>query len=317
VQTNEWVWGRKGILKVESAWKMLLIVFPQFDRIYLTESIGGDFMGDTKFCHSCGSNIPVAALFCPHCGQKQETIAQEPERVVQTPEEPAMTPTEDIQVSEASAGAGDQAPEASAQTVVQQPPVETDFIPQQQPNANETTTAALQQQTASAGPEPVAQTYGQSPAQPQQPQPVFQQPAQPVQENKPDYAQQLLQAAAPQQKPKKRFPWFFAILWGGMLIFIGVWIVAWFTYPNQSVHNPLNNLTIDTFRILTPVITILLLIYTLNLRLIVKKGKIIPTIVLVLTLLFSVFMFLSFELTEDDWAHQLVRPITEIFFEIE
>jgi len=28
-------------------------------------------------------------------------------------------------------------------------------------------------------------------------------------------------------------------------------------------------------------------------------------------------MFLSFELIEGDWAHDLIRPVTEIFFEFQ
>lgn len=91
----------------------------------------------------------------------------------------------------------------------------------------------------------------------------------------------------------------------------------WFTYPNQEYNNPLNNLTADTFRILAPVVTAILLIYTLNLRIVTKKLKAIPTIILILTILFSVFMFLSFELVDGDWAHDMIKPVTELFFEFE
>lgn len=273
-------------------------------------------MGDTKLCPSCGRNIPGAALFCPHCGQKQETIVQKPENTVQTPAETIPVQTVESQTTESHSEADSQTtPDVGVQpgqAVQQQPSVETEFIPQQ-PVAPDSV-AAAPQQPESPGSEPAAPNYAQGFVQPQQPQSGFQQQTQPVQNNKPDYAQQLLQAAAP-QKPKKRFPWFFAIVWAGLLIFTAVWIILWFTYPESQ--NPLNYLTVDTFRILTPVVTIVLLIYTLNLKLIVKKGKFIPTILLVLTLLLSVFMFLSFELVEGDWAHDLIRPITEIFFEFE
>ena len=70
------------------AWKMLLNVFPLFDRIYLIESIGGDYMGDIKMCSSCGNSIPVEAVFCPNCGQKQEAVIQEQEQAVQTLKNP-------------------------------------------------------------------------------------------------------------------------------------------------------------------------------------------------------------------------------------
>lgn len=270
-------------------------------------------MGDTKFCPSCGSNIPGAALFCPHCGQKQETIVKEPENTSQTPEATIPMQTEEAPKAEIQSEADSQTiTDAGVETeeAAQQQPNETAFMSQQSVVSYQV--SDVPQQPESPVPEPAAQNYAQELARPQQPQSGLQQQAQPVQDNKPDYAQQLMQAAAP-QKPKKRFPWFFAIVWAGLLIFTAVWIVLWFTYPESQ--NPLNYLTVDTFRILTPVVTIVLLIYTLNLKLIVKKGKFIPSILLVLTLLFSIFMFLSFELIEGDWAHDLIRPITEIFFE--
>lgn len=100
-----------------------------------------------------------------------------------------------------------------------------------------------------------------------------------------------------------------------MLAFIGVWVFMWTTYPDSE--NPLNSITVDTFRLITPVVSVVLLIYTLNLRLVVRKLKVIPTILLILSILLSVFMFLSFELVEGDWAHDLIRPVTEIFFEFD
>lgn len=100
-----------------------------------------------------------------------------------------------------------------------------------------------------------------------------------------------------------------------MLAFIGVWVFLWFTYPESQ--NPINNLSVDTLRLMTPVVAVVLLIYTLNLKIVVKKAKVIPTILLILSILFSVFMFLSFELIEGDWAHDLIRPVTEIFFEFQ
>lgn len=40
-------------------------------------------MGDIKMCSSCGNSIPVEAVFCPNCGQKQEAVIQEQEQAVQ------------------------------------------------------------------------------------------------------------------------------------------------------------------------------------------------------------------------------------------
>lgn len=276
-------------------------------------------MGDIKMCSSCGNSIPVEAVFCPNCGQKQEAVIQEQEQAVQTPEESVYQDAEEIKTPEPVSETDNHgAPDVSDQPEqdYQEPPIESEHTAQQQQAYPESTSAApQQQQTASSEPGQIQQqAYAQAFTQPQQPQPGYQ-PAQPAQSyQQPSYPQQAQQPEAP-KKPKKRFPWVFTILWIGMLAFIGVWVFLWFTYPESQ--NPINNLSVDTLRLMTPVVAVVLLIYTLNLKILVKKAKVIPTILLILSILFSVFMFLSFELIEGDWAHDLIRPVTEIFFEFQ
>lgn len=271
-------------------------------------------MGDIKVCPSCGHSIPAAAAFCPNCGHKQEVVpTPEPEKAARPAEASAAPQADENQISESLSAANP----VEASEVVEQPEQNSqqpsvEATAQEQPVSSDSATAAPQH-PVSPKPEPTQQqSYTQGYPQPQQ-QTAFRQQAQPAQ-GYPFNAQQAQQPAAP-QKPKKKFPWVFTILWAGMLIFIGVWIFLWFTYPESQ--NPLNTLTVDTFRILTPALAIVILIYMLNLKLIVKKGKVIPTILLAIALVITVFMFLSFELVDGDWAHDLIKPVTEIFFEFE
>jgi len=290
-------------------------VFPLFDKINLIESIGGDFMADIKTCSSCGAGIPVEALFCPNCGQKQEAMAQEPEQATQTPEEPIVEESATETVSGADSQAApdifeqeQKEPEAEPASSAEQSPVYPDPASAPQQPAS--------QKTETAQPQP---SYWQT-QQTQQPQPGYwdtkqSQPAQGYQP--PSYPQPASQPVAP-KKPKKKFPWVFTIVWIVMLAFIGVWVYLWTTYPVSQ--NPLTtvldtDVAIDFIRVIVPVISAILLIYTLFLKISVKKLKVIPTILLIIFFLASVFMFLSFELVEGDWPNDLIRPVAEMIFE--
>lgn len=260
-------------------------------------------MGDIKYCAYCGSSIPFEAAFCPYCGKKQETLARASDTAT-SPEIPQNVNNQETTVQDtvheaSETGVTEKFHQEPAEITDQKEPVSADNDP----------AAPDQQKQIPEGQEHDPMFITQAPDQQQHQQFLQQIPTSPVS------GPQQAQPAA--QKPRKRFPWVFAILWAGMLVFVCVWVYLWFTYPNPEINNPLYNLTADTFRILAPVVTIILMIYTLNLKIVVKKLKVIPTIILILTLLFSVFMFLSFELVEGDWAHDLIRPVTELFFEFE
>ena len=277
-------------------------------------------MGDIKTCSSCGNSIPAEAVFCPNCGQKQEPLAQEPEQEIQVPEESIIADVEESTpdtISEADSYASPGEWNQSEQ-VSQEPSVEETSTAQQTSVYPDTAAPS-----ASPGSETIQQPYGQ--AQPQQPsfwqdqpQQDYQQQAQPAQtQQQASYPQPTQQPAAP-KKPKKKFPWVFTILWIAMLAFIGVWVFLWTTYPEYE--NPLSTLLdadviVDVIRVMVPVISAILLIYTLNLKLVVKKLNVIPTILLIIFFLISAFMFLAFELVEGDWPHDLIRPVAETIFQ--
>lgn len=258
-------------------------------------------MGDFKYCPYCGSNIPSEAAFCPYCGKRQELTAGEPEQSHKSSIDMTTQGTVSPETVSGATGAGSISGTQSGETPSAAEMTKTNNTACENNETNNTTADGQQPQTF-LKPENVQQPYPGEISHPQQHE--FRQPAGYVQQDAP-------------QKPKKRFPCFFAVLWAGTLVFIGIWVYMWFTYPNQEYNNPLNNLTADTFRILAPVVTAILLIYTLNLRIVTKKLKAIPTIILILTILFSVFMFLSFELVDGDWAHDMIKPVTELFFEFE
>lgn len=257
-------------------------------------------------CLSCGNSIPTEAVFCPNCGQKQEPITQEVEKSVQNTEESIGSDIEETTVQdaifEADFNLASEEQNQQSDPGTEQSSLEMDTILQQQEPVSPAPAEEAKQPPVSPTPEEEQQQpYGQATAHAQSQQPQYQQPY---------YSQKAQQSAAPQNS-KKKFPWVFTVVWIGMLIFVGVWIYLWSTYPESQ--KPV--LGVDTFRILAPVVSAVLLLYTLNLKLIVKKLKVIPTILLILSLLFCLFMFLSYELIEGDMLHDLISPVTESFNE--
>jgi hypothetical protein len=259
-------------------------------------------MGDNKLCPSCNNAIPADAVFCPNCGSV--LTATEAAEAVQAEEMPA-TPTEQeaINVPE-SPDSVDTAPEPEPE----------------QPNEPEISQGPVQQPPVEPKP---AQTVSPQPAapQPQQPQPqpayvppqqAYAQPQQPYPQQAPQYYQQQPPYVQPQTppKPKKKFPWIFTILWIVMLAFVGVWVFLWTTYPEGQKPE----ITIDTLRVVSVAVSAVLLIYTLNLKLATKKLRALPTLLLIICLLLSAFMFCAVELIEGDFAHDVISPITDNLF---
>lgn len=98
-----------------------------------------------------------------------------------------------------------------------------------------------------------------------------------------------------------------------MLAFVGIWGYSYFMLSDYQVPE----ITTDTVRILTFAVSVILLIYTLNIRLLTKKFKVIPTILLIIFLLASFFMYASFEMIEGDWLHDAISPVTDALFQIQ
>lgn len=278
-------------------------------------------MSDIKFCPSCGTSLSVNAVFCHNCGQKQnvttepepipEAKATEPEAVEQTAPPAEEQPAE----SKIPPQANNVQPEVKLQDTYVTPETLTKPAPIQveQPSASQ----VAQPSAPQADPQPVnppqpqsayqkpASAYPQPTQQPYQP---GQQPYQPVQQpyQQPYYPQNPMpQQARP--TPAKKFPWFFTLLWLVLLAGVGVWGYFLFLYENYP--KPL--FTEDAQRIVIFVASAFVLLYTLSLKLSVKKLKILPTIILILCALVGFYLFSMIELVDGDWLHDAISDITE------
>lgn len=224
--------------------------------------------------------MPVDAIFCAECGQKQEIPAPQaqPDNVEEIKTDSVAAPEAVVENTPEVPKQPESQPVPPAYTV-QQPPVQPAAQPQsyQQP-----------------------QSYPQTPSY-QQPQ------SYPPQQGY--YQPQPAPAPAP-QKPKKKFPWVFTVLWLGMLGFVAFWAFYMFA-PDYEPE-----ITLDTVRIVIFAVTAVLMIYILNLKLATKKLKVLPTIFLVLVLIASFVLFCNYELTEGEMLHDLISPLTESFLPI-
>lgn len=225
-------------------------------------------MEETKSCSACGASMPVDAVFCPGCGQKQENL-----------------PIEEIKTDSNTNAAPAAQPNPYAQ-------------PNPQPNPY----AQPVQPAAAPAPKPAP---APAPASVVQPNPYQQNPT--YSQQQPYYQAQPAPTAIP-QKPKKKFPWVFAIAWVALLAFIGVWTVFMLN-PDYEVPE----ISIDTVRILIYVLSVFTLIYTLNIKLATRKLRALPTIFLVIMLVVCVVLFCAYELLEGEFFHDLVSPVTDSF----
>jgi hypothetical protein len=229
-------------------------------------------MEEKRVCSSCGASMPADAVFCAECGQKQEIPAPQVQ-----PNFVEEIKTDSVAAPEAVV---EKAPEIPSQPVSQPvPPAYTVQQPPVQPAAQ-------------------PQSYQQPQSYPQQPQSYAPQQSY--------YQPQPAPAAVP-QKPKKKFPWIFTVLWLGMLGFVAFWTYYMFA-PGYEPE-----ITIDTVRIVAYVVTVVLMVYILNLKLATKKLRVLPTIFLVIVLLASILLFSTYELMDGEALHDWLSPITESF----
>lgn len=257
-------------------------------------------MGENKICSSCGNTIPAEAVFCPNCGSVQQAADEKAQG-----SEGMEKATIEEKIAQETGSAIDSTKSEA---------VESKFQPE--PEKPSQVNASYKAPVQPVSPTPVMQAqqnvYPTTVApQMQRPQQGYPQGQQPYQQQ-PYYGQPMQPAPAP-QKPKKKFPWVFTIVWVVMLACLGIW--GYFLFMDSNYQAP--EITVDTVRVLIFVVSAILLIYTLNLKLITKKFKVVPTILLIIFLLASAFMFASFELVDNDPLHDLISPITDSMFQIE
>jgi hypothetical protein len=292
-------------------------------------------MSDFKFCDSCGNKLSMTALFCSKCGQKQEPVSV-PESVPQ-PEEKEQEPinaqvseeniTSDISAIEEEQITND---EPINETTIEETELADQISESDAEKIDESVTEPILAETdspvKSETAEPATQqpqnTYTQPVQQPiQQPQPAIQpQPAvqpQPAAQPQPQpqyqspYYPQSVQTSGTQPQTevvkKKKFPWIFTALWFILLVAVGVW--AYFLLVHPTYDYP--RFTEDAQRIALFTAAIAALIYTLSLKLTMRKLKALPTVILVLLALAGFFFFCLVELQEGEFLHDAVVNIIE------
>jgi hypothetical protein len=200
-------------------------------------------MSEFKYCDSCGQKLSVSAIFCNKCGQRQPELVPEPA----SQPEPAEQGPVYAQVSEENLTTVNEEQAINGEAIEEVSPVagqaEEITQPEPQPQPED-------QPQPEADPQPAVQP--QPIVQPQptvQPQPAVQ--AQPVMQPKPALQPQL--APQPQYQapynpqavhtnitglkdatPKKKFPWFFTIIWFILFAAVAVWAYFLLVAPNYD-----------------------------------------------------------------------------------
>jgi len=254
-------------------------------------------MSDVKYCFSCGASLSPDDLFCHKCGQKQvvtvesesasnENINQEP--INDSTMNNIKPETEKTESAGDSVSSGIQ-PEANEEKTIV---------------INEKGEVLSEENTETIANEPV-NTYASNLNQQQSfaaPQPSVTHQA-PIAQQVPN-AQQA--APVPALK-KKKFPWFFTVLWLIMLAAVGIWSYFYFVHPDYDY--PI--FTEDAQRFVLFTAAIASLIYTLSLKLSMKKLRAIPTVLLVILGLVIFVFFCLIELQEGDLLHDMVSELFE------
>ncbi len=247
-------------------------------------------MSDMKYCPSCGTSLSVTAAFCHNCGQKQK---------VETAEAPV---TSEFNLEDTVPVPSASEPVAiESETAVEE--VKDESQAQPEPPAPEvdpfSSLPVFDHPELKQGYQmPVVPPAAPSPSYPKAEQPMAPISTQPKAVTPP---------ASPKPAPKKRFPWVFTVLWLIMTVAVGVW--SYFVLLHPEYDFPV--LTEDAQRYILLTAAIALIVYTLSLKLTMKKLKALPTVILVVASLVVFYFFCTVELTDGDWLHDTVTSITE------
>lgn len=259
-------------------------------------------MSDVKYCPSCGTSLSITAAYCHQCGQKQKLMTPEaavtseniPDNATAMPNsepvsvETSLNETINSEVSVEPEVSASEMSSYSTQPVVESPEVIKTPPEVAAPVTSDTVTASV------------------TPAAPVTPQSVDQSPVNP--EPAPS-VQSAAAAPSASIKParKKKFPWVFTVLWVLAAIAVGVW--SYFVCIHPEYDYPV--LTEDAQRWILLTVAIALLVYTLTLKLTMKKLKALPTVLLVIAALVVFYFFCMVELTDNDLLHDVLSDITE------
>lgn len=291
-------------------------------------------MSDVKFCDSCGTGLTINAMFCHKCGQKQVVPVEDdlPATDENNNREPntdtilnnTAPETESTEVAgendssnfESQPEDNDETEEKDEETVaVEDGDTAAESEEDDELKQAENISHTKDQQEKEIVNEPIDTSPGnfqqeQKPIIPQpaityqaqpQPQPSYQQA--PTAQQTP-YAQQA--APVPPAK-KKKFPWFFTVLWLIMFVAVGIWAYLYFVHPTYDYPR----FTEDAQRLVLFAVSVAALIYTLSLKLSIKKLKAIPAILMVVLGLIIFVFFCLVELQDGDFLHDTVSNLVE------
>jgi hypothetical protein len=268
-------------------------------------------MNIRNFCPFCGEKFEKPSAFCSNCGKKliveEPENSNKPEKIEQeTPDIPQQT-TVTVEYQQENDDnietAGNNDEESKEDELSEIKEIQTESGHESQVTENESPTLAKMPEQPD--PEQEEQTTDTEELQIQpQPQPQIQQ--QPAHQTPPHYYQQQMAQTPKQTEKKKKFPWFFTIFWGIMLLAVAAW--GYFLFFNNNYDKP--EITEDTLRVVLYVMSAAAVIYTLTLKLTIKKYKAIPVIVLILFALVIFYNFCMIELIEGDWLHDTISDIT-------
>lgn len=256
-------------------------------------------MSDVKFCDSCGVSLSAGTRFCHSCG-KEQIVVVENEIPTTTDENTnqesnGTSPEIESEKSEGANGTDNMYSAINSEVNDENKLVEDISQTEAQP---EKPIASEQREQAPVESQPQV-TYQPQPQAQQQPS--YQQP--PIAQQTP-YVQQ----AAPEQPvKKKKFPWFFTVLWVLMSAAVGIW--GYFLLVDPNYNYPILTSEAQRYVIFTAAVAVI--IYTFSLKITMKKLKAIPTILLVVFSLAIFVLFCLIELQDGNFLHDTVSNLVE------
>lgn len=303
-------------------------------------------MSDVKFCDSCGTSLSAGTLFCHNCGQKQVVIEEKEisatdenysnEPIITTPinVEPDNEKIEDNANSEPQSVSKDKEDSGVDSTdlvneseenvefnkaedisMVEEPEKITSTEPELEPEPEpepEPVNAITDNQQQEQKPDDSKSQVTYQPQPQLQPQPIYQQAPVPQQTPYVQQAPVTQQPPVAQQAPvpapkKKKFPWFFTVLWLIMFAAVGIW--GYFLLVDPNYNYPI--LTSEAQRYVIFTAAVAAIIYTFSLKLTMRKLKAIPTILLVVFSLAIFVLFCLIELPDENFLHDMVSNLVE------
>ncbi len=273
-------------------------------------------MSNVKYCPSCGTSLSISAAFCSNCGKKQSSTVNESNNVnkenladvdqliqeelnYSTEIKSELSATEDVHNKPEELTESTEAEELTNTTELSEAAeITTEADSAEVPKINDQT--MIDKSLEATKPDAPELSTPQSQPVPDHSVQTLQSQSQPLQQS---------EETKKSGKTKKKFPVFFTIVWIVLLASVVAWGFYFYSLYNAGGDFPQFNE--DAQRIVLYISSIFILIYTLSLKLSMKKLRAIPTVLLVIACIAVFYFFCMVELTDGDWLHDFVSNITE------